>query len=143
MWKHPAKSEPEVAQFHLGHTSHRPRSLLPHHAPSSLDLLPSFPSLPAPWEEGKGAKCPLVMEVRTGTGCSQVQIIKVVIVHTISRVFDASSALLRGCLRPSTNRAWWWKRFSAQVAGAGDLEAGTQSGAGLLSHTASPCRSRE
>lgn len=130
MWKHPAKPEPEVAQLHLGRTSHRPGSLPPHHARPlrSLDLLPSFPSLPAPWEERKGAKRPLVMEVRTGTGCSQVQIIQVVIVHTISRVFDASSALLGSCPRPSTNRAWWWKRFSAQVAGAGDLEAGTQWG---------------
>lgn len=96
MWKRPAKPELDVAPLHSGRASHRPRSLLPPHSPSTEELRSpaSFPPLPAPWEERKGAESPLVTEVRRGTGCSQVQIIGVIItVLTISRGFGACSAL--------------------------------------------------
>lgn len=65
--------------------------------------------------------------------------------HHFPRVWCVlCSVLRRDCICPSARSAWWWDGVSAQVVGAGDLEAGTRSRrTGLLSHTARPCRSGE
>lgn len=82
MLRYLAKPEPDmadVAQPNLRGTGRRPWPLLPCHSPPPLARpirSPASPRLPL-LQSGKRRKeqghfAPLVMEVRTGTGCSQV-----------------------------------------------------------------------
>lgn len=85
MLKHPAKPEPDMADVAHPNLGHRPQSALPCTSPVPAEYLRSaFPHLPLLYlgrrERGKDTAS-LVMEVGTGTGCSQVQIMKVVIIN--------------------------------------------------------------